>query len=63
MKISCTGIDTTGCFNTLATPLHTPQPKLKVAQYNQTYCQKSKVKSISAMDFQYFFNPIEVGLS
>ena len=26
-----------------------PQPKLKVAQYNQTYCWK--VKSISAMDF------------
>ena len=29
-----------------------PQPKLKVAQYNQAYCRK--VKSISAMDFQYF---------
>ena len=39
----------TGCNDTLA-PL--PQPKLKVAQYNQTYCRK--VKSISAMDFQYF---------
>ena len=30
-----------------------PQPKLKVAQYNQTYCRK--VKSISAMDFHYFY--------
>ena len=40
----------TGCNDTLA-PL--PQPKLKVAQYNQTYCRK--VKSISAMDFQYFY--------
>ena len=30
-----------------------PQPKLNVAQYNQTYCRK--VKSISAMDFQYFY--------
>ena len=41
--------DCTGCNDTLA-PL--PQPKLKVAQYNQTYCRK--VKLISAMDFQYF---------
>ena len=40
---------TTGCNDTLA-PL--PQIKLNVAQYNQTYCRK--VKSISAMDFQYF---------
>ena len=30
-----------------------PQLKLKVAQYNQTYCRK--VKSISAMDFYYFY--------
>ena len=29
-----------------------PQNNLKVAQYNKTYCQK--VKSFSAMDFQYF---------
>ena len=29
----------TGCKDTLA-PL--PQPKLKVAQYNQTYCRKVK---------------------
>ena len=29
-----------------------PPPKLKVAQYNQTYCRKAK--SISAMDFQCF---------
>ena len=35
-------------------PCHPPpQPKLKVAQYNQTYCRK--VKSISAMDFHYFY--------
>ena len=40
----------TGCNDTLATP-STSQPKLKVAQYNKTYCRK--VKSISAMDFQY----------
>ena len=34
-------------------PCHPPpQPKLKVAQYNQTY--RRKVESISAMDFQYF---------
>ena len=39
----------TGCHDTLYTP---PQPKLKVTQYNQTYCWK--VKSISGMDFQYF---------
>ena len=39
----------TGCNDTLA-PL--PQPKLKIAQYKQPYCRK--VKSISAMDFQYF---------
>ena len=30
-----------------------PQPKLTVAQYNQTYCRK--VKSISAIDFHYFY--------
>ena len=41
----------TGCNDTLA-PL--PQPKLKVSQYNQTYCWK--VKSISAMDFQYILS-------
>ena len=29
-----------------------PQPNLKVSQYNQTY--RWKVKSFSAMDFQYF---------
>ena len=34
----------------IVNPLHSP--KLKVAQYNQTYCWK--VKSFSAMDFQYF---------
>ena len=37
--------------DTLA-PHPLPQPKLKVAKYNQTYCRK--VKSNSAMDFQYF---------
>ena len=40
----------TGCNDTFVPP---PEPKLKVAQYNQTYCRK--VESISAMDFQYFY--------
>ena len=40
----------TGCCDTFGPH---PQPKPKVAQYNQTYCLK--VKSISAMDFQYFY--------
>ena len=30
-----------------------PQPNLKVAQYNKTYCRK--VKSFSAMDFQCLY--------
>ena len=41
----------TGCNNTFPPP--PPQTKLKVAQFNQTYCRK--VKSISVMDFQYFY--------
>ena len=44
--------ESTGRNDTLAPP-PLPQPKLKVAQYNQAYCRK--VKSISAMDFQYFY--------
>ena len=55
--ISYTIIKCTGCNNTLAPP-PLPQPKLKVAQYNQTYCRK--VKSISAMDFQYFLYCINI---
>ena len=50
--------DTFGVWNALllqgvAIPLSPPpQPNLKVSQYNQTY--RWKVKSFSAMDFQYF---------
>ena len=36
----------------LPPPHPPPQPNLKVSQYNQTY--RWKVKSFSAMDFQYF---------
>ena len=49
-------IECTGCNNTLFPP---PQPKLKKAQYNQTYCRK--VESISAMDFQYLGRSLMIG--
>ena len=46
----CISDDGEGTYMVIIPP---PQHNLKVAQYNQIYCRK--VKSISAMDFQYCY--------